>query len=151
RQNVIGCGSGRAVRAFGEDAALHAIHVAAGDDVLGGSGNQDFAFRGQQFGGIVLLGARESVDRSVLLAKFDESLEVDTVLVVEAAAHFGDADYLVAGFVHEQRGVRADIAKALHDDAAAFAIEAEFLAGIVADHHHTSAGSLAASAGAADV
>ena len=43
------------------------------------------------------------------------------LLVVKPAVPFADADDLVAGFVHQQRGVGADIAEALNDDARIFA------------------------------
>src|SRR5258708_29747601 len=53
--------------------------------------------------------------------------------------------------MHELCGVRAHVAEALHNHAAALAREAEFFDGLVADHHHATASGLAASAGAADV
>src|SRR5208337_1705158 len=85
------------------------------------------------------------------LAEIDEGVQVDAVFVVQAAAHFGDANNFVSALIHEMSGVGADITKALHDDAAAFARQAELLDGLVADHHHAAAGGFTASAGATDV
>ena len=53
-------GGGGAVGAFGEDAALHAVGVLAGDLVFGGGGDKDFAIGQQQLGGVGGLGFGES-------------------------------------------------------------------------------------------
>src|SRR5579863_7718 len=142
---VGGCGGG-AVGAFGQDLALHAIGVTAGDLIFGGSGNQDLAFGEQEFGGIDFFGAGESGDGAVLLAMFAERLYVDAILVVEAAIDFENADDLVAGLCHEQRGVGADVAETLHDDTGGFFLKFQFLDGFIADDHDAAAGGFAAAA-----
>src|SRR5579872_6668650 len=89
--------------------------------------------------------------RAVLLAEFDQSFQVDAVLVVEPATYFGDTDNFIARLVHQLRCVGADVTESLHDDAGAFAIDAQFSAGLVADDHYAAAGGLAASARTANV
>ena len=42
-KNLVGCGGGGAVGAFGQDAALYTVGVAAGDLIFGGSGYENFA------------------------------------------------------------------------------------------------------------
>src|SRR6476469_8903148 len=76
-EHVIGGGGGGTVGALGENAALEAIDVSAGDYVLGGSGNQDLAFSGEQFGSIVFLRAGETVHGAVLLAKIYQGFQID--------------------------------------------------------------------------
>src|SRR5208283_5631774 len=125
--------------------------IARGDDIFGCGGDQDFAFGGEQVGGVGSFRARKAVNRAIFLAEIDEGVQVDAVFVVQAAAHFGDANNFVSALIHEMSGVGADITKALHDDAAAFARQAELLDGLVADHHHAAAGGFTASAGATDV
>ena len=73
----------------------------------------------EQVGGLDLLRAGEAVHGAVFLAVIAEGFQVDAVLVVQAAADFADADDFVASLMHEQGGVGADIAEALHDDAGA--------------------------------
>src|SRR5581483_1101030 len=105
------CGRrGGAVGAFGEDAALHAVDVAAGDDILGCGRNQDLTLGGEQFSSIALLRAGKSVHGAVLLLEVDQSRHIHAGLVVQASAHFGDADDFIAGLVHELRRIGADIA-----------------------------------------
>src|SRR5579864_9701027 len=53
--------------------------------------------------------------------------------------------------MHQQSGIGAHVAEALHDDTALFADKAQLLAGFVAHDHHAAAGGFAASAGSADV
>ena len=49
-------------------------------------------------------------------AKLQQSVNIDALLVVEPTVVLGNADDLVSGLVHQTRGVRPHIAKALHDD-----------------------------------
>src|SRR5208283_3886395 len=150
-EDVVGGGGCRAVRAFGQNAALDAISVAAGDDILGGGRIEKKKVLDEQVGGLALFRAGESVDGAVFLAEVDERLQTDAVLVVQAAAHFPDADDLVTCLIHQQGGIGAHVAEALHDDARALARQAQLLAGLIAHHHHAAAGGFATSAGAADV
>ena len=78
-------------------------------------------------------------------------MDVDAVGIGEAAFFFGDADDLVAVLHHQAGGVRADIAEALNDDAAAIDGHVEVAQALVADHHHAAPGSLNTAARAADV
>ena len=72
--------------------------------------------------------------------------------VVQTAADFGDADDLVAGFVHQLGGIGTDVAEALHDDARSLVGEMfELFAGLIANDHHAASGRFAAAARAADV
>ena len=87
----------------------------------------------------------------MFLAIIHQSFHVNAVRVVQTAADFGDADYFIARLMHEHSGIGANIAEALNDDAGRFAIQAELLAGLIADDHHAAAGGFAASAGATDV
>src|ERR1039457_3909955 len=150
-EDVVGSGGCRSVRAFGEDAALHAVGVAAGDDIFRGGGNKNFALRDEQVGSIALLRAGESVDGPVFLAEIHQSLQVDAVRVVQAAANLGNANHLITCLMHQQSGIGAHVAEALHDDAGSFAIQSQLLTGFIADDHYAAASGLAASAGAADV
>ena len=93
-----GCG---AIRAFCQNAAPHAVDVAARDDVFGGGRNQNLAFSGEQFRRITFFCTGESVHGAVLLTKFDQRFDVDSIFVGKAAADFGDTDDFVAGFMHE--------------------------------------------------
>ena len=73
-EDIVGGGGGRSIGAFGEDAAFHAVCVAAGDDILGGGGDKNFAVIDQQFDRIALLRAGESVNGPSLLEKVHQSL-----------------------------------------------------------------------------
>ena len=95
--------------------------------------------------------SREAVHRPIFLAEFDQTVQVDPVLVVEASTHLGDANNFVSSLMHEMGSVGADVAESLHNHAAALTRQAELLDGLVAYHHHAAAGSLAASSGATDV
>src|SRR5579864_1148274 len=53
--------------------------------------------------------------------------------------------------MHQLRGVGADVAEALDDDARAFALKAKLLEGLVADDHYAAAGGLTATTRPADV
>ena len=53
--------------------------------------------------------------------------------------------------MHQQSGVGAHIAETLHDDARAFTIKSQLLAGFIAHDHHAAPGGFAASTGAANV
>src|SRR5215469_5237449 len=150
-QHVVGSGGRRAVRPFGEDAALHAIDVAARDDVFGCGWNQNLAIGDEQIGGVGSFRAGESVDGPVLLAELQQRLNVNAVLVKEASADFGYADDFVSGVVHELGGIGADIAESLNDHSGAVTVDIELAASFVADDHHAAAGGFAASAGAANV
>src|SRR5579862_2570468 len=135
-EHIVRRGSGRPVRALGENAALYAIDVAAVDDVLGCRGDENFAIGSKQFRRVVFFGFGETMHRAVLLAEFDQSFQVDAVLVVEAATDFSDTDNFIARLVHQLRCVGADVAESLHNDAGAFAIDAELSASFVAHDHH---------------
>ena len=78
-------------------------------------------------------------------------MDVDAVAVEEAAVVLSDADDLVAPFHHQLGSVRAHVAEALDDHAAAFALHVQIPQGLVADHGDAAAGSLTPSARSADV
>ncbi len=101
RENFIRHRSGGSVGAFADDARLDAVHVAAGDDILSGCGDEDIAFGDHQFLRIEGLSSLESKYAAVALAIISERAHVDSVAVVEATVVLGDADDLVAEFGHQ--------------------------------------------------
>src|SRR5579864_3003895 len=142
-ENVIGGGRGRPIGAFGQNAALHAVDVAAGDDILRRGRNQNLALGREQVGGLGFLRLREAMHRAVFLPEFNQRLYIDPVLIVQTPTHFCDANHFIAVFVHQERGVGADVAEALHDHTGAAAVNAQLPAGLVANDHYAAAGGLA--------
>jgi len=150
-EDLVGHSGCWAVGAFAENFAAEAIGVAAGDDVLGSCGDENFAVVGDELVFVGGFGFGEAIDGTGLFLVVDEGVDVDAVLVVEAAVVLGDADDGVALFGEEFGGIGAYVAEALNDDAAAFDGHAEMLHGFVADNRDTAAGSFFASAGAAEI
>ena len=116
-EDGVGFDGGRAVGAFAEDAALKSTGVAAGDDVLGGGGDEYVARLGEE--GVLVEGLRagEAMDGAGAGLVLEELGDVDAVGVVECAVELADADDLVALLPEEIGGVGADVAESLHDDA----------------------------------
>src|SRR5713226_4818005 len=94
-QNLVGGGGGGAVGALGENPALHAVGVAAGELIFGGGGNEDLAIGDEQFSGIKRLGTGEALDGAVALAVLQQRREVKPVLVVNPSVHLANANYFV--------------------------------------------------------
>ena len=65
------------------------------------------------------LGAAEAKHGSVPILVFDQLMNVDPVRIVHAAIFFGDANDLVTVLHHQPRSIRAHVAKALDNHAAA--------------------------------
>ena len=145
-EDLVGDGGGGAVGAFAEDLAADTFGVFAGDDVLGGCGDEDVALVGEEFVLVGRFGLAEAVDGARFSAVFDERGDVDAIGVVESAVVLGNADDGVALFVKELGGVGADVAEALDDDAAAVDGHAEVLDGFVTDDGDAAAGGFFASA-----
>src|SRR5580704_298259 len=80
----------------------------------------------------------------------DQLRDVEAAFVVETAVDVRNADNFVARFVHQISGLRADVAKALNDDASAATLHSEFLNGFVAADHQATAGSFRAALRAAE-
>jgi hypothetical protein len=139
------------VGAFAENLAANAIGVFAGDDVFGGCGDENVALVGEELVLVGGFGFAEAGDGSGLSAMFDEGGDVDAIGVVKATVVLGDSDDGVALFGEEFRGVRADVAEALNDDAATVDGHAEMFHGFVTDDGDTATGGFFASAGAAEV
>ncbi len=139
------------VGAFAEDLAANAVGVFAGDDVLGGCGDENVALVGEELVLVGGFGFAEAGDGPGLSAMFDEGGDIDAVGVVEAAVVLGDSDDGVTLFGEEFRGVRADVAKALNDDAATVDGHAEMLHGFIADDRDAATGRFFSPAGAAEV
>src|SRR5450631_819099 len=94
-QDFICHSGGGSVGPFADDAGLDAIHVAAGDDILGCRGYEDIALGNHQLLRIEGLSTLESKYAAVTLAIIVERAHVDSVAVVEAAIVLGDANDLV--------------------------------------------------------
>src|ERR1700736_1061766 len=77
---------------------------------------------------------------AVAVDPFAQFWDVEAGFVVQTAVDVCNADDLVARFMHQVGGLRADVAKALNDDASAATLHAEFLNGFVAADHQTTAG-----------
>ena len=80
----------------------------------------------------------------VFLAVGEEGVDVETIFIGYGSVVLGDADDGVALFEEDLCGVRAYVAEALDDDAAAFYREVESLEGLVADDGDSASGGLAA-------
>jgi len=150
-EDLVGDGGGWAVGAFAEDLATDPFGVFAGDDVLGGCGDEDVALVGEEFMPVGGFGLAEAIDSSGLGAVFDERGDVDAIGVVESAVVLRNADDGVALFVKELGGVGADVAEALDDDSGPVDGHAEVLDGFVTDYGDAAAGGFFASARAAEV
>src|SRR5262249_36464046 len=148
-KDFVGGRSGGSVGAFTDDFCLDARGVLAGDDVLRGRGNQDVAIGQQELFGIISFSLGVADDRLVGITMLQQAIDVDAVLVVEAAIVFSNADDLVAGVLHELGGVGAHVAKALNDHTRGFAGHLKLSEGFIAVDHHAAARGFAASAGAA--
>ena len=82
---------------------------------------------------------------------FEQLRDIEPAGVEDAAVDVGDADDFVTGLVHQARGLRADVAKALHDHARCGALAPEALQRLVADNHAAAPGGLPPAARAAQV
>ena len=85
------------------------------------------------------VGAREPLDRPVLLLPGDDPLDVESVGVVDAAGRIGDGDHRGALGVDERGGDRAGVAEALDGDAGLRQLQAE-VASRLDDAEHRPAG-----------
>ena len=94
--------------------------VALGDLASSGGRNQDIAGQLQQLGvAIHGLRVRQAAGRAMFLHIAERHVDVDAVFVVDAAEDIGQADDLAARARCSRRAAdRADVAEALHDDAA---------------------------------
>src|SRR5439155_13361100 len=100
-QNLV-CGSrGSSIGAFGQNPALYAVGVTAGDLVLGGSRNQNFAVGDKQLSRVNRLCAGKIPQRSMPLAIIPKSFHIDSIPVVKTAFDFENADDFVACFRHQ--------------------------------------------------
>ena len=151
RQDVVGGCGGGAVGALSKNFAFHPIGITAGDLILGSGGDQDLAIGDQQFRSIIALRAGEAMDRALALPEFPEGIDIDTVLVIETAFHFRDAEDLITCLGHQAGGVRSYIAKSLNDHTRGLTGEAQLLNSLFADDHDAASGCLAAAARAANV
>src|SRR5207248_63270 len=122
-ENIVSDRGGGAVGAFAQDLALDLVGILAGDDVFSGAGGQDVAFGGHHLRRIGSLGAGETHDCVVALAVFQQRVNINAIAVIESAIPLDDGDDLVADVKHKLGAVGAHVAKALHDDARAFAAQ----------------------------
>ena len=129
---------------------LSCAGVAAGDDVLGGGGDEDVALLDEDGVLVEGLGAGELVDAAGAGLVLEELGDVEAVGVEERAIVLADADDLVALVPEELGGVGADVAEALDDDRGFGGDHVEVLEGLVGDDGDAAAGGLATAAGAAE-
>ena len=141
----------RAVGAFAENLAADAVGVLAGDDILCRCGNKDLAVVGKQFVLVDSFGLGEACDGACALAVLDEGGDVDAVRVVKCAVILRNSDDGVAFLCKQLRGVRADVAETLNDDAAAVDGHAKLLDGLITDDGDTAASGLFTSARTAEI
>src|ERR1700733_5880585 len=80
----------------------------------------------------------------------DQLRDVEAGFVVETAMDVRNADDLITGLVHQIGGLRADVAKALNDDASAATLHSEFLNSFVTADHQPTSGSFRAALRAAE-
>src|ERR1700720_3953652 len=104
RENFIGRSRGRTVGAFHYDFGFDVIGVLAGDDVLGGGGDEDFAVGNQKLFGVGGFRAGEPVNALGSIPVFQQIVDVDALRVEQAAVELGDADDLVARVGHQFGG-----------------------------------------------
>ena len=150
---VIGPRGGGPVGAFAENPGLHLMGVLVGDLVFDGRGDCDLAGLEEDIAGAHPGAAGGKVLQRLFLVvdPVHDLGDIEAVFVVEAAGDVREADDLVARLVHELGGHGADVAEALHDDAAARVAHAQLGEGFVAAHQHAAASGFLAAARAAQL
>src|SRR5271166_6161447 len=142
----IGLPGGGAVGALAKDFALHLMGVLLGDLVFDGRGNEHIA-RLEEHVARAHLGAtaREFLQRLLVgVNPFNDFRNVKTFFVVQATANVGEPDDLIAGFLHQCGGERADIAESLNNDPGGFFFHPQLGQRLVHANHHAAAGGFAA-------
>src|ERR1700683_838222 len=109
---------GGTVRALGENAALEFARVFLGDDAVHRRRDKDFAGLDEQIIVGDFIAAGKSQDAARAHDVIFERGEIESLGIVDAAADVADADDARAVLGHARRGVAADVAEALDDDAA---------------------------------
>jgi hypothetical protein len=89
---------------------------------------------------------RKPKRRPIAFLVLEQLVDIDAIRIVEAAVILGDADNLIAVLRQQARSIRANVAKALDDHAAAVDGHVEIAQALVAHHHHAAAGGFLASA-----
>ena len=94
-EDIVCLGSNGAVSTFGDDLGFDSAGIVGGDDLFFGTGAEDVALDFDQaafFGFIPGSGAREAGDAAGLQLVLVQSVDVDAVLVEEAAVPFDNTN-----------------------------------------------------------
>src|ERR1700685_1656413 len=118
--------SGRTIRPLAQNPAFHAVGIATGDLVLGGSWYQDVRGMEQHLLRRLLVAAPWKFRQWFPLPvdPIHQLRNVEPLVVVQPAVNIRDADNLVPRLVHQNRRLRADVSEALNDHPATLALYA---------------------------
>ena len=111
----VGFGRRRAVRAFRNHGALRLCGDFRVDHALDGTGYQDVAAPRQQLHGVDRRLIRAAFQSTMFGDVLDRRLNLEALRIVESGRVIADSNDLDALAHETQRGVRANIAKALND------------------------------------
>src|SRR5207248_445690 len=147
--NSVGLPGGWPVCPFAKNLGLNLVRIFLGDLVFNGRGDGNVARLEEHVAGGHLCSASGKTLKRLLLRvhPVNHFRYVEALLVVEPAADISQPDDFVPGLLHQLRRHRADIAKTLHDHAAALFLQTNLGQRLVAAHHHAAARGFAPSAG----
>ena len=147
--NSVGLPGGWPVCPFAKNLGLNLLRIFLGDLVFNGRGDGNVARLEEHVAGGHLCSASGTTLQRLLLRvhPVNHFRYVEALLVVEPAADISQPDDFVPGLLHQLRRHRADIAKTLHDHAAALFLQTNLGQRLVAAHHHAAARGFAPSAG----
>src|SRR5580700_8262437 len=104
------------------------MDIFGGDLVFGGCGNQNIGGVEQDLLRRLFVAAAWEFRKRLALSvnPVNQFWNVETFVVVEPAMDIGDSDNFIACLMHQNRGLRADVAETLNDHTATVALHLEF-------------------------
>ena len=129
-QDLVGLRGGRAVGRLGNEPGLDPAGVPLGDLVLEGGRDQDVAVDLQDLGVGDVRGAREPLDRPVLLLPAHDPGDVEALGIVDPAGRVGDRDDGRPFLADEPRRDRARVAEPLDGHAGRLEVHADMGGGL---------------------